>query len=106
MKNGEMRMKCDECGKEFRPTTAWQRFCSPTCRNAFHNRAWRQAERNASRSVYAAMVAAHETRLYGHALTKQHIERIEPVALPPEPKLIRRPLVVKPKNEDEEAQAA
>jgi len=32
-----MRCEWEKCNKEFRPAKPWQRFCSPQCRDAFHN---------------------------------------------------------------------
>ena len=39
----ESTLTCARCGSAFRPYRAWQRFCSPECRNGFHT-----AERTAA----------------------------------------------------------
>lgn len=32
-----MTCKLDSCKAEFQPRTKWQAFCSPKCRNVYHN---------------------------------------------------------------------
>jgi hypothetical protein len=94
-------MRCDECGKEFRSATTWQHFCSPRCRNTHNNRENRRAAEEAKREQYRAEVAAHEALINGYTL-------LELKANPPPqltgPKLLRRPVVVQPKNEEDEQQ--
>jgi hypothetical protein len=89
-------MQCKECGKEFRQSRWWQEFCSPKCRNDFHNHETSRALHAARRFEYAADVAAHEAN--GHAEAKMEI-----VAMPAtRPKLVRRAVVVQPTSEKEE----
>ena len=32
-----MLINCQHCGKEFIPARHWQSFCTPKCRNDYHN---------------------------------------------------------------------
>jgi hypothetical protein len=36
--------QCTECGRDFRPNTSWQHFCTPQCRNKHNNREFREAQ--------------------------------------------------------------
>jgi hypothetical protein len=56
-------MRCDHCGKEFRPTTTWQRFCKPECRDGWHNQQKKEIAEEMKRDAYAEEVAAHEARM-------------------------------------------
>ena len=85
-------MQCDECGKDFRPKTTWQHFCSPKCRNDHNNREFRRAQQEARREEYAAEVAAHEARMNGHTSEEKKVE-LDLVKLKlakPKPALLRR----------------
>ena len=33
----ELTLVCEKCGQSFSSTRNWARFCSDSCRNAFHN---------------------------------------------------------------------
>src|SRR5262245_36816467 len=88
-------MQCDECGKDFRPATTWQHFCSPRCRNTHNNRENRNA-------AYAAEVSAHEARMNGGSAPTSD-QKLDPVALglvKPKPPLMLRPVGAQPKNAD------
>jgi peptide subunit release factor 1 (eRF1) len=81
-------MRCKECGKEFRQSRWWQEFCTPKCRNDFHNHLTSLALHEAKRAEYAAEVAASAGA------------KMEVVALSPtQPKLVRRAVVVGTKEE-------
>ena len=90
-------MRCEECGKDFRPVpNVAQRFCSDRCRYAHHNRKNRVAAQDAKNEQYRSEVAAHEARINGYTL-------LELKANPPPqlegPKLIRRPIRVQSSDE-------
>ena len=89
-------MRCDECGKEFRPATTWQHFCSPDCRNTHNKRINRREAEEAKREQYLADVAAHEARINGYTLLEL---KANPPAQLTGPKLLRRLVVVQPKSE-------
>jgi predicted RNA-binding Zn-ribbon protein involved in translation (DUF1610 family) len=36
--------KCQQCEKAFKPSKTWQRFCSPKCRDEWHNEETRKAK--------------------------------------------------------------
>jgi hypothetical protein len=69
-------MRCDECGKDFRRTRAWQHFCSPKCRNDYHNHETSRALHEAKDEQYRREVLANEARINGFT-------HIELVANPP-----------------------
>jgi hypothetical protein len=92
-------MQCDECGRDFRPARDWQHFCSPRCRNAYHNR-------ENSRAAYAAEVAKHEARVNGHAPPKDDLVAQLELLKPAAPTVWRRPLVQPKSDEGEDQQVA
>lgn len=54
-------VKCGTCPKLFTPKKPWQRFCSTTCRNAFHTaEAHKEAVRKAAPDLYDALLAARQ----------------------------------------------
>jgi hypothetical protein len=92
-------MRCDECGKEFRPATTWQHFCSPDCRNTHNNRKNRRAAEEAKDEQYRAEVLEHEARIGGFT----HLElKANPPAQLTGPKLLRRPIRVQSNDEDQQ----
>jgi hypothetical protein len=72
-------MQCDECGREFRPARWWQHFCSPHCRDTYHNRRKANAAKNERDERYRCEVLAYEV-LNG-------TKHLELVANPPPPML-------------------
>jgi len=36
--------KCQRCQRPFKPSKTWQRFCSPACRDEWHNEETRKAK--------------------------------------------------------------
>jgi hypothetical protein len=87
-----MRCEWENCGKEFRPAKPWQRFCSPHCKDAFHNL---EKKRDAVR----AAEDAREDRING--IKPGQSKKIDLVALglvKPKPLLALRPIGAQPKN--------
>ena len=87
-------MQCDECGKDFRPKTTWQHFCSPKCRSDHNNREFRRAQQEAKREAYAEQVAAHEAKMNGHSTEvsteKKPLDLVALKLAKPKPALLRR----------------
>lgn len=50
---------CAGCGKTLEPSRPWQRFCSPQCRNDFHNGRRRGQETESPPSVAADKAGVH-----------------------------------------------
>ena len=92
-------MQCDECGKNFRPARPWQHFCSPRCRNNFHNRETSRALQEAKDEQYRVEVLAHEAQINGYTLLEL---KANPPAQLTGPKLLRRPIRVQSNDEDQQ----
>ena len=69
------------------------RFCTPECRDDYHNEQKRQLTEEMKRDAYADAVAAHEARMNGHSVEKKKkvpIDVVRRKLLKPAPTLLRR----------------
>lgn len=57
-------MRCEECGRDFKPRRDWARFCCKQCQQAWNRRRYRMAE-----------VMAAEHRLNGNGQGRLNISR-------------------------------
>lgn len=60
-KPSEAGKSCRACQSQFQPRRAWQHFCSPKCRNAWHTSMTPEAMRR-DLDALAARVAALEAK--------------------------------------------
>lgn len=101
-----MNRRCQKCGVEFQPNKSWQKFCTRKCHDDFHNAKHYVVGGNANpeggetaRAAYGFMVRRAEAKLNGQpvpvvVVPDRFAPRVEKQE-PPQPKLIRRPVMVR-----------